>query len=39
MGGRRMLGVLRFAGGWKSLTLLYPVNMFVPPEMWRERRV
>lgn len=39
MGGRRMLGVLRFAGGWKSPTLLYPVNMFVPPEMWRERRV
>lgn len=39
MGGRHRLGILRFASGWKSPILLYPVNMFVPPEMWRERRV
>ena len=39
VGGRRRLGVLRFAGGWKSPTLLYPINTFVPPEMRREGRV
>ena len=39
VGGRRRLGVLRVTGGWKSPTSLYSINMFVPPEMWRERQV